>query len=1188
MKKIITLTILIVSHFVFAQQTSEQTENKNIHPEKLAFLKRKSQQEKLIQSTPVVSPNALPAVQLCSNGNFEEFETVGGTSVLRNFEYTESDLINPIQCLNVDSPANLRIADYNPNTFSVMATSVPSNYIDPYIGDIQAFDQFAVKLNYRESSTTATLMEAHRFKTDNEDFFKFNYKAVLQSVDGDAHVNEQPYFKVRIVLNSGQVVSEMCLIGDPNNCIFTIAPYMESGSMILYTPNWQAGLLDISSIPNNTPFTVQFIATRCGLGAHFGYAYIDDICLLHSNESLQGLVTLNPLNAICPTLPLNVCGTFSLPSSGGIQATIASIQLTVRDENNNTVYSSSSPTTLDITNQQFCFSLAAANLPNITSGTYNVGVTINFGIAQTNCSGTTFNSVTDNDANAGWDIWFLNCTNCPLSVTPGNLSLCDGNDDGKEFFNLTLAQNQITSSPGVTFAFFTTLADATANTNPIATPNAFESYTATVFVRVTVDANCYKITTLKLTVRNPFAYISGILNVCYGSTTLTASPGVSYLWSTGATTSSIVVTAVGTYSVQVTDSNGCISNAMVTITNSATAPLPDLTIIQPGCAATTGSITVTSPASLYSFDGGVTWGTSNTISGLLPGYYEVKIQTVAGCTSYNSGVQISQFQAPFPNFTVDQPDFCGDTGTITITTVADFYSFDDGVTWVTNPTATGLPSGTYNIRTKDSNGCFSNYYAVELDGEFLDPPTFDKIDPYCGNLGSITITTPATAYSFDGGQTWQTSNTLTNLVADSYIIKIKDALGCTSPNVYVYLDNLETNYPDYIVDEPGCNKYGTITIKTTGDLYSFDGGATWGTSNIRYPVNGGTSYQIKVMRLPSCYSLTSTAYVYNMFIPNPDAHDYATDYCDDLNDGSEIIDLTQYQSNLITNAPNYSFSFFATLAAAQNNGPAINNPTTYTMSNANNVVYVRVTDGNSCYSIVSITLNFLDSPYITMQDDYTVCENSLTFIHAGYGYYSYLWSTGQTGNYILVNQPGNYWVTVGENHNGLVCTSTKNFTVTESEKATITSIDTVDWTLEENVITVIVDGIGDYEYSLDGSNYQASNVFDHLETGYYTIHIRDKKGCGVVKGNALLLHYSKFFTPNGDGDNDRWSINYSIYEEGLIIEIYDRQGKLIRQMKNGYAWDGTYNGALCPSDDYWFVVKRADGIIHKGHFTLKR
>ncbi|MFM2230231.1 MAG: putative adhesine, partial [Bacteroidota bacterium] len=767
-------------------------------------------------------------------------------------------------------------------------------------------------------------------------------------------------------------------------------------------------------------------------------------------------------------------------------------------------------------------------------------------------------------------------------------TLCDVNNDGKEFFNLTLAQNQITAQAGVTFDFFTTLADATANTNPIATPTAFESYTATLFVRINIDANCYKITTVKLTVRNPFAYISGILNVCYGSTTLTASPGVSYVWNTGATTSSIVVTAVGTYTVQVTDSNGCVSNAMVTITNSATAPLPDLTIVQPGCASTTGSITVTSPASLYSFDGGVTWGTSNTSSGLAPGYYEVKIQTVAGCTSYNSGVQIIPFQAPFPNFTVDHPDFCGDTGTITITSTADFYSFDDGVTWVTNPVATGLASGIYKIRTKDSNGCFSNYYAVELDSEFLAAPDFTKIDPYCGTLGSITITTVASEYSIDGGQTWQASNTFPNLAADSYLIRIKDSQGCTSPYIYVYLENLEDSYPEVVVDEPGCEKYGTITITTVGDLYSFDGGASWTTSNTLYPVNGGTSYPIKVKRFPSCESYTQNVYIYNYYTPNPNAIDHTEDYCDDLNDGVEIVNLTQYNGIIISNPTNYTFSYFTSLSNAQNNTSPIGNSISYSISTSTPEIYVRVTSVEGCYSIVKLTYNFFDSPVITMQDNYTVCENSMSFIHAGYGYYSYLWSTGQTGNYILVNQPGNYWVTVGENHNGLICTTTKSFTVIESQKATITSIDTVDWTLNENVITVIVDGIGDYEYSLDGINYQNSNVFDHLETGYYTLHIRDKKGCGIVKGNALLLHYSKFFTPNGDGDNDRWSINYSVYEEGLIIEIYDRQGKLIRQMKNGYAWDGTYNGALCPSDDYWFVVKRADGIIHKGHFTLKR
>lgn len=46
--------------------------------------------------------------------------------------------------------------------------------------------------------------------------------------------------------------------------------------------------------------------------------------------------------------------------------------------------------------------------------------------------------------------------------------------------------------------------------------------------------------------------------------------------------------------------------------------------------------------------------------------------------------------------------FCGDVGSITITTPASLYSFDDGVTWTTNPTATNLPPGNYIIRTKDA------------------------------------------------------------------------------------------------------------------------------------------------------------------------------------------------------------------------------------------------------------------------------------------------------------------------------------------------------------------------------------------------------------------------------------------------------------------------------------------------------
>ncbi len=56
--------------------------------------------------------------------------------------------------------------------------------------------------------------------------------------------------------------------------------------------------------------------------------------------------------------------------------------------------------------------------------------------------------------------------------------------------------------------------------------------------------------------------ISGILNVCSGSTELKASSGATYLWSTGEISQNIIVTAIGVYSVTVTDSFGCSSTAL--------------------------------------------------------------------------------------------------------------------------------------------------------------------------------------------------------------------------------------------------------------------------------------------------------------------------------------------------------------------------------------------------------------------------------------------------------------------------------------------------------------------------------------------------------------------------------------------------------------------------------------------------
>lgn len=1134
------------------------------------------------------------SVFLCNNSGFEEFENSNNTYVLKNYSYGVGSPNNPMQCKDIFITANQGITQYNPSANNLMATTVPSNYYDEFIGNINGFDQYVLQVNHKNSYITSGVIQTKRFKTNNETEVKFNFKAVLESITGSNHDNEQPYFKARIIKNN-IVVSEFCLIGDPTNCIFTQSSSSSSGdSVVLYTQNWQSGILDISSIPNNEDFTIEFMASRCGLSGHFGYAYIDDLCLLHSSENLQGSIEINPLFEICPTFPLSVCGTFTIPNSGGVSANVQSIEIKVLNENNQVVYTSSNPSQLDMNTKTFCFEINSNNLPNTINGNYNVQAIINYGIVQGNtpCSGTNFTSASDSDANIGWDISFLNCNpDCDYRPVTTNLFKCDLNGDGKEFFDLTNCESLIITNPSdYTFSYYINQNDAYNDINSIQNFQNFESYSSVIFVRIIKDASCYKIIPIQLTVKNPFTTISGILNVCSGSTTLTASQGADYLWSTGENTQSIDVTSTGTYSVTVTDSFGCISTNSVTILPNQVAVLPTIAIQQPNCHVIYGTITVTSPASEYSYDGGLTWTTSNTITNLTAGTYQVKIRTIMGCESYNSPITIRPLLLSTPYATYTNPSFCGDFGSIAIQTQATEYSFDDGLTWSSNNIATNLPIGIYTIRIKDSDGCISNPRIISIEGVFLNTLNYNVVEPYCANLGSITITTTANEYSFDGGNTWQTSNILNNVTADTYILKIKNALGCTSPNYYVYVRNLQNIQPNFTIDPAGCNKYASVTITTFGDEFSFDGGITWGTSNTLGNLNQGDYVSIRVKR-GNCQSLSSTINISSSFLPLPNSQDFSTLICDNTNNGNEIVDLRQFNQNIISNPNNYNFTYYNSLTGAQNQTTSdqVNTISNYNLNQTDKTFFVLVRDNFGCYQISNLHLTLIPTPIITLNNLYYLCENYTVTLSENNSFDSYLWSTGETTSTIIIDQPGNYSLTVTEIHGSVICTTTKTVAVVLSNPATIGTFETFDWTEQNNVITVNVTGLGDYEYSLNGIEYQDSPIFSDLQNGEYTVFVRDKHGCGISSDEIYLLMYPKYFTPNDDTYNDYWRIKFSENEPNLKISIFDRHGKLLTQFgPNDLGWDGKHNGEPLPSTDYWFVVKRENGKEHRGHFTLKR
>ena len=217
-----------------------------------------------------------------------------------------------------------------------------------------------------------------------------------------------------------------------------------------------------------------------------------------------------------------------------------------------------------------------------------------------------------------------------------------------------------------------------------------------------------------------------------------------------------------------------------------------------------------------------------------------------------------------------------------------------------------------------------------------------------------------------------------------------------------------------------------------------------------------------------------------------------------------------------------------------------------------------------------------------------LCEGDTVTVTAPPGYDSYVWSTGQQNvQAVTLSESGQYTLTITQGD----CTGIFPFEVAASNAATIQHIEIDDWTAEDNSITVILtgDSVGNYVYSLDGVHFQTSNVFSNLPAGEYTVYVKDDNGCGIVNQDVFLLTYPKFFTPNADGYNDFWRVKFSETEPHLMTYIFDRYGKLITGfLPDSPGWDGTYNGEPLPSTDYWFLVKRENGKLYRGHFAMKR
>ena len=191
---------------------------------------------------------------------------------------------------------------------------------------------------------------------------------------------------------------------------------------------------------------------------------------------------------------------------------------------------------------------------------------------------------------------------------------------------------------------------------------------------------------------------------------------------------------------------------------------------------------------------------------------------------------------------------------------------------------------------------------------------------------------------------------------------------------------------------------------------------------------------------------------------------------------------------------------------------------------------------------------------------------------------NYNWVSGEMTASLTIDTAGDYEVEI----TGDCLTEIITFNVELIESPEIENIET-----NGNSIVIDVFNEDDHQYSLDGLNYQYSNLFVNKQSGLYTIYVKSISCGTVIEQDYFHFYIQKFITPNGDGKNDFFLLNVTQYFTNSEIYIYDRYGKILFSSINRDAsWDGTFNGKKLPNSDYWYHII-LDGMEYKGHFTVK-
>ncbi|GJM33130.1 MAG: hypothetical protein DHS20C18_21310 [Saprospiraceae bacterium] len=581
----------------------------------------------------------------------------------------------------------------------------------------------------------------------------------------------------------------------------------------------------------------------------------------------------------------------------------------------------------------------------------------------------------------------------------------------------------------------------------------------------------------------------------------------------------------GTYTIKVTDVNGCMDTVEITV-YPAPMEMLHLTVVN-GLCGENGAIEVTITGGTPDYQIG--WAgpssgsttisdTSYTISDLPAGNYTVTLQDANGCTDVEVAV-LTNAENSVDIYTTGTNGICDENGSIDVEISGGSPSYtinwsgpESGSTTVNTSEyeIPDLPSGTYTITVEDANGCVDSSTEIitvaENNIEVVGVATIGD----CGEDGFIHISIvggqPDYTISWSGPTSGSTTISgigydIQNLMPGDYTIEVTDANGCSTP-ASVTLNSPEGSLDvDLTAYNGPCGGLGNIWL-------DFNNGTATYTITWTGPVNGSHTTNenfYDILNLPTgTYTITITdinGCIFTEIVTITTISDNLSATLTASNGGCGV------PGSIIINMVGGTAPYNISWSSSNSSGTQYTSTNVYTLYNLPTGIYeVTITDVNDCEEILSIQiLNSSTTLAVHPTVVHPTCSQSGAIglvINGGTPYFHISWSGPQSGsvdvddnNYVIANLSGGTYTVTATDDNG--CSWTQSIYLDSSTDTPMVDFNYSATNLSVSFTNLLAVGTYYWNFGDDNTSTDQDPIHTYETPGTYQVCLTVTNVCGT-------------------------------------------------------------------------------------------